>query len=294
MAHPPLSALSAPSWDDLKIFLAVVAHGSLNGAAKVLGQSQPTVARRIKALEDGLGVELFRRGPNSLELTEAGKAVMESARPMARAAQAAAQVARAFRPEADAPVRLTTTTSVSLFLALHAGTLARAAHPAEIAYLTTRRHLDLAGGEADLALRVYQLAGAEDLIARRIGAIAFAAYSTTPDPQAFIGPSEDPSLSRQAAFIERIAAGRPIVAHIGDTPIRHQAVRSGLGAAFLPCWLGDSDPGLVRITEPEGDLVEDVFLVMHERARRRPGIRRLADAVAALFKRERAILTGAG
>ena len=43
-------ALTEPSWDDLRIFLAVVAHGSMNSAAKALGQSQPTIARRIKVL----------------------------------------------------------------------------------------------------------------------------------------------------------------------------------------------------------------------------------------------------
>jgi hypothetical protein len=48
-------AFTEPSWDDLRIFLAVVAHGSMNGAAKALGQSQPTVARRIKALEEPSG-----------------------------------------------------------------------------------------------------------------------------------------------------------------------------------------------------------------------------------------------
>ena len=59
MAHASLDpfrlAFTEPSWDDLRIFLAVVAHGSMNGAARALGQSQPTIARRIKALEETLG-----------------------------------------------------------------------------------------------------------------------------------------------------------------------------------------------------------------------------------------------
>ena len=63
-------ALSEPYWDDLRIFLAVVAHGSMNSAAKALGQSQPTIARRIKVLEETFGLTLFQRGPNSLELTQ--------------------------------------------------------------------------------------------------------------------------------------------------------------------------------------------------------------------------------
>jgi DNA-binding transcriptional LysR family regulator len=289
---PPWNAALPPSWDDLRIFLAVVAHGSMNGAGRALCQSQPTIARRIKALEEALGVELFRRGPNNLEMTEAGKAVLEAASPMAEAAGAVPRAAAAYRPDPDAPVRITATASVTMFLSLHSMDLARAAHPSEIAYITTRRHLDLANGEADIGLRMYKLFGSDNLIARRIGGLAFAIYSRSPDPQAFIAPTEDPTLSRQAAFIASVAAGRPIVARIGDTPIRHQAVRTGLGAAFLPCWLGDSDPDLVRVTEPEGDLIEDVFLVMHERSRNRPNVKRVADMLAELFKRKSKALVG--
>ncbi len=284
--------MAAPSWDDLRIFLAVVAHGSMNAAARALGQSQPTVARRIKVLEDGFGIELFQRGPNRLELTEAGKAVLAAATPMAQAAETAQRAAAAYRPDPDAPVRITATASVAMFLTLHATGLARAASPSEIAFLPTRRHLDLANGEADIGLRMYRLTGADHLIARKIGEVAFAIYSRTPDPEGFIAPPEDPSLSRQAAFVARIAAGRPVVARIGDTPLRHQAARADLGAAFLPCWLGDSDADLVRITGPEPELLEDVFLVMHERSRSRPNVRRVADALADLFRRERKALAG--
>jgi DNA-binding transcriptional LysR family regulator len=55
----------------------------MNGAAKALRLSQPTVARRIRALEDQLGIAVFERGPNHLALTAAGRAVLEAASPMA-------------------------------------------------------------------------------------------------------------------------------------------------------------------------------------------------------------------
>ena len=62
LSTPPGPTHAQPSWDDLRIFLAVVAHGSLNSAGRALGQSQPTVARRMRVLEDLLGVALFERG----------------------------------------------------------------------------------------------------------------------------------------------------------------------------------------------------------------------------------------
>jgi DNA-binding transcriptional LysR family regulator len=291
---PPWSAKAEPSWDDLRIFLAVVAHGSMNGAGRALGLSQPTVARRIKALEEALSVSLFQRGPNNLGLTEAGRAVLEAASPMAEAANAVPRIAAAYRPDPSAPVRITATASVSLFLSLHAAEIHEAAQPAETAYIPTRRKLDLAAGEADIALRMRTLPDeSEDLVVRKIGQIAFAMYARTPDPKAVIAPPEDPTLSRQAAYVSEFAQGRSISARIGDMPIRYQAARTGLGAAFLPCWLGDSDPDLVQVTRPQGDLIEDVFLVIHRRSRNRESVKRVANALATLFKRHQKALVGA-
>src|ERR687893_445448 len=113
-------AFTEPSWDDLRIFLAVVAHGSMNGAAKALGQSQPTVARRIKALEETFGLSLFQRGPNNLELTEAGHAVFEAAAPMGeaggrRAATGGAPPPRPRRSGADPPPRVRAPFPVAAF-----------------------------------------------------------------------------------------------------------------------------------------------------------------------------------
>ncbi|MGO4704701.1 LysR family transcriptional regulator [Microvirga sp. 2MCAF38] len=284
-----------PSWDDLRIFLAVVAHGSMNGAGKALGQSQPTIARRIRMLEEALGVVLFQRGPNRLDLTEAGKAVLEAASPMAEAASAVPKTAAAYRPDPDAPVRVTATASATMFLSFNAAELARAADPCEITYIPTRRRLDLAAGEADIALRMRRLPEADDsLIVRKVGVIAFAIYASSPEPQAVIAPTEDPALSRQAAFTTDFAKEHhiPIAARIGDMPIRYQAAKAGLGAAMLPCWLGDADSALVRVAEPREDLIEDVFLLTHQRSRNRANVKRVATAIAALFKRQGRVLSG--
>jgi DNA-binding transcriptional LysR family regulator len=132
----------------------------------------------------------------------------------------------------------------------------------------------------------------EDLVARKLGRMAFAVYARTLEPEAVILPPEDPNLSRQASLIARFAEGRPVAARIGDLPIRHQAARTGLGAAVLPCWLGDADPDLVRVMEPPDDMTEDVFLVLHRRNRNRAPVATVAAALADLFRKERDALAG--
>src|SRR4051812_18776709 len=213
----------APSWDDLRIFLAVVAYGSMNAAGRALGQSQPTVARRMRVLEEVLGVALFQRTPNRIELTEAGRAVLEAASPMAEAAGAVPKIAAAYRPDPTAPVRITATMSATLFLSHHAVDLALATQPIEIAYLPTRRRLDLSIGEADIALRMRKLPDEEDLVGRKLGRMAFAIYARTSEPSAIIVPPKAPNLPRQPPYIARFAGGRIVPARIGDLPIRHQA-----------------------------------------------------------------------
>lgn len=298
MAPPPhepprAPAPAGPSWDDLRVFLAVVAHGSLNAAARALRLSQPTAARRLRALEEALGVALVQRGPNSLALTEAGRAVLEAASPMAEAAAAVPRAAAAYRAEPHAPVRITATASVTMFLSLHAPALSRAASPAEVAFLPTRRRLDLAAGEADIALRMGRLPDASELVTRRIGAVAFGIYAHPgAPPAAVIAPPEDPDLSRQAALMAAFARGRAVVARIGDMPTRYQATRSRLGAACLPCWLGDSDPDLVRLPGPPEGFADEVHLVLHRADRRRRDVGRVAEALAELFRSEAAALAG--
>ena len=54
------------NWDDLKIAHAIARHGSLSAAARALGSTQPTVGRRLNALEQRIGAKLFEREAGGL------------------------------------------------------------------------------------------------------------------------------------------------------------------------------------------------------------------------------------
>lgn len=64
----------------LRAFTAVAHHSSFSKAAKELFLTQPAVSKRIKALEDELSTQLFDRVAGSVELTEAGAILQQSAR----------------------------------------------------------------------------------------------------------------------------------------------------------------------------------------------------------------------
>lgn len=69
----------ALDWDDYRLVLAVGRAGSLNGAAKLLRISHPTVFRRVNAIERKLGVRLFERARDGYSLTAAGEDVVAAA-----------------------------------------------------------------------------------------------------------------------------------------------------------------------------------------------------------------------
>jgi DNA-binding transcriptional LysR family regulator len=143
------------SWDEVKLFLAVAEEGSVSGAARKLRMAQPTLSRRLATLERAVGESLFRRSAAGAALTSAGERLLTPAR---RMAEWAGEVGRAAEPTDRGPQGLVRITAPPLvahdFLAPFAAWLA-GHHPGlRLEVLASMQHLDLARGEADLALRI--------------------------------------------------------------------------------------------------------------------------------------------
>ena len=66
----------------LRYLIAVAEEGHITRAAERLGMQQPPLSRQIRAIEREIGAQLFRRKPRGVELTDAGRALLDGARLM--------------------------------------------------------------------------------------------------------------------------------------------------------------------------------------------------------------------
>lgn len=293
-----------PNWDDIRIFLAVARSGSLTEAARRLGLSQPTIGRHLRSLEELAGARLFDRLPNRLELTARGRALLQAAGGMEEGAGALLrELHQAAAAEAE-PVQVTATSSVSLFLTTHLQALLAESGQA-IAVGASRDRANLARREADIALRMRRVPEEGDLAARRIGRIGFALYAARAylEPRGltgdgslagldFIGLPEPERTPSQSAWFDAVAAQGVLRCRLGEVHLRHRAAADGLGVALLPCFLGDADGRLQRLGDPVPELAEDIYLMLHGDLRRDAAVRAVAEALAALFRRQRHALSG--
>lgn len=143
-------------WDDVQLFLAIAETGSLSRAAKRLRVGQPTMSRRLADLEYRLGYALFDRQVAGVSLTSAGERLVEPAKKMA---EWAGEVARAAgQGESGGPrgvVRVTAPPGVAFDFVAPFAKVVRDKYPdLRVQVLSAVQVLDLARGEADLALRL--------------------------------------------------------------------------------------------------------------------------------------------
>ncbi|MEL6448364.1 MAG: LysR family transcriptional regulator [Pseudomonadota bacterium] len=166
-------------WDDIRVFLAIVEHGSLNQAADYLAINQSTVSRRIAALEERLDVSLFERKRGSRwAVTPAGEQMLESAEKMNDFADAISRDVLSNSTDVRGHVTVTFAEVGTRYIAAPAlGELAKQYSELSLTLLVDPNPLNLAAREADVAIRIGDVMP-DDVLATQICTASVAIYGT--------------------------------------------------------------------------------------------------------------------
>ncbi len=266
----------------------------MSGAARLLGLTQPSVARHVETLEQAVGGTLFLRSQRGLSPTDRALSLRPFADELVKTTNALLRAASAADDEVAGTVRVT---AAEVFATEHLPPLLaqlRRDHPAlSIELAPTDAVTDLLQREADIALRMTDPTQ-QSLIARRLGKVTLGLFARRDYLERRGGPADVVSLAAHdligmdtlSTTGQAVMGMLPGVRH-GDFAMRVDSnlvqlamLRAGFGIGICQTMIAARDDGLVRVLPETFSLDLPLWLVMHEDLRTSSRCRAVFDTLA--------------
>ncbi|WP_079415614.1 LysR family transcriptional regulator [Thiomonas intermedia] len=282
-------------WMLVRSFLAVLDTGSLSGAARQIGSSQPTIGRHVAELERQLRATLFERNGRGLAPTAAALSIADQARCMDDSAQSIARRLSGLGSELGGSVRVSASQVVAAQLLPGVLVDMRRQLPGVTVDIVASNHIsNLLRREADIAIRMVRPQQAS-LIARRIGTVGIGVYASAdylrrrPVPRTaqdllhhdLIGFDQDDQIVRGLQGVGVAVTRDAFRVRSDDHLVHWQCLLAGLGIGFAATWLADREPGLRRILPELPIPALPVWLAVHREIRSNLRVRAVFDFLAA-------------
>lgn len=293
-------------WSILRDFIAVAETGSLSQAARRLRLSQPTLSRRIAALEEQLKAQLFQRTPRGLLLTDAGEQVLVGARRVEEEALAIERQAEAAHQTLTGTVRISVPEGLGSMWLPHKLASFHADYPGVcVEVLVDNRTVNLIRREADIAIRMFR-PEQPDLIAKRAGDIAVGLFGSRAyferhgrpvklddlKEHNHVGFDESMSTHPGVQELERLFTPERIVYRSSSFVGQLQATLAGIGIGAHDCALTSAQPTLERVLPDQFHHNVEIWLVTHADLRRSARIRAVFDFLSDVIAADRHVFTG--
>jgi len=266
-------------WDDLRIFLAIARAGSISGAAARLGVQHSTVSRRLRSLEDQLGTRLIDRKTSGYELTEAGEELQLSASRIEVEILGFEGSQAGHDGDAAGELRVSAINNMASSILMPVFARFAEANPKiEFHVVVTNKFVKLAERDADIAIRLTNTPS-DTLVGIRLTTVASAVYGSQEYCDRLrSGAAEEKWLGIECcgfhtSWTKEACPSRDHNFYVDDTLLTVAALRAGAGLAYLPCFMGDSDPTLARFRAPEDKHDLGLWLVYHNDLRRTKRVR---------------------
>ncbi len=245
-----------PTFDQLRIFLAVVETGSFAGAGRRLNRAVSVISYGVANLEAQLGLLLFdREGTKRPVLTEAGKAVLAEARTVSQGIDGLRAKARGLLQGLEAEV------SIAVDVMLPVGWLGRVLHDFAETYPTValRLHVEALGAVNALVIDRRAVIGVSGPLATEAAEIDSNLLGSVPmvpvaAPDHPLGRAEvlGPGAGRdhvQLVLTDRspLTAGRDFAVtssrtwRLADLGAKHALLREGIGWGNMPVPMIEAD-----------------------------------------------------
>jgi len=290
------------NWNDLNLVLAICRSGSLSGAARSLGVNHSTVFRRLNAIEKDLQVRLFERQASGYLMTEAGEAVKGSAERIDEEVVTLSRELLGRDLRLQGAIRITAPEGVALRLLTPQLASFCQLHPdITIDLVVSSSTLRLSHREADVAVRATRTPP-DSSIGREVCKFRFSMYAS-PD---YVADNRDKALEEHfwvmpddaidffpsALWRKKIYPKPKIVYSSNNTMAIVEAAKAGLGVAPLPCFLGDSESGLVRVIAPPEELTLSLWVLIHPDLRHTARVRELMAFLIESLAEQKAAMEG--
>ncbi len=289
-------------WDDLKYALALHRAGSLSGAADALGVVRTTVGRRVRGLEETLGVRLFDQTPDGFVATPAGGEIVEAAARLEE--QVLLAKGRVLGRDADLEGVLRVSTLGFVyegFMDVFTSFMSR--YPrVQMTLIVDTRELSLVRREADVVIRLSNTPD-DRLVGKRVGTMEFAPYARRELLERCGGV--DTPLQRMPwitgdergerwleRWLEAHAPGARPVMRVDDYFALRASIRRGVGVSFLPCFEAIDDPELVCVGPRLDAEARGLWALTLPELRTNSRVRAFMDHVYEAFAHQRDRLAG--
>jgi DNA-binding transcriptional LysR family regulator len=283
-----------PSWDLYRTFGAVLREGSLSGAARALGLTQPSVSRHIDALEEAVGADLFVRTQRGLSPTEAALDLKPYADMLASTSAALLRTASGPAGEVGGTVRISASEVVGVEHLPPILARLRRRHPSLQIELTLSNAVDdLLQRRADIAVRMVEPTQ-KSLVVKRAGSVelglhAHRAYLDrrgAPETMEELSGHDLIGFDAETPAIRALARRFPTL-HRAAFALRADsdlaqlaAIRAGFGIGVCQTQVAERDPEILRVLAQAVAVDLGIWIVMHEDLRTSARCRAVFDALA--------------
>lgn len=282
--------LAAFDWNDLRFFLAVARAGTIRGGANSIHANHATVSRRLAALEDAVEARLFDRTKGGLRFTQLGEELLPHALRVEEEIAAASRAVAGRDTRPAGKVHL----SIPPFMALSSiaddlAEFSRQFKDIDIHLQVSNAIASLERREADVSIR-YAYEVTDEAVGRRLVRCSRAAYCSPDyaetikdnggDGLTWIGWNENEG-ETTAPWVEKSPFPNARLRHrVNEGVPQLMLAAAGAGLTFIPCFIGDCYPGVVRAPYQTPVPDRSLWLLLHSDLRKTARIRMFVDFLA--------------